>query len=154
MTGRHNDALTRWTTAAIAALLLFGALALAGCSLDPDAGASIPVGKEYAPTPIKLNVLESMKAQGFSISKYINTYVVYPSASSTSAVLVTGLMYGPGSQPGVLDIYKALRLALGKDGVWKVVEATKGLPAPEPSASEEASGEAGAAAKSSTTPAK
>ena len=149
MTGRRNDALTRWVAAAIAALLLLGALVSSACSLDPDAGASISVGKEYAPTPVKLSVIESMKAQGFTLSRYISTYVVYPSLSNTSAVLVTGLMYGPSSQPGVLDIYKALRLSLEKDGVWKVVEATKGTPAPEPGASEEGSGEAGAAAESS-----
>ena len=129
MTGRRNDAGSRWAAIAIAALLLFGALALSGCAaLDPDGGASLSVAKEYAPTPIKLNVLESMKAQGFSYSNYNYTYVTYPSLTETSTVAVAGLMYGPSGTKGVLDIYKALKLTLGDDGVWRVVESTKGSP--------------------------
>ena len=154
MTARRNDAVSRWAAAAIAALLLFGALALTGCAaLDPDGGASLNVGKEYAPTPIKLNVLESMKVQGFSISNYMYTYVVYPSTENTHNVTVTGLMYGPSDTKGVLDIYKIIRLNLTEDGSWKVVESIKGQPKPEPG--ENGSAEASAATESTaTTPTK
>ena len=154
MTGRRNEVVSRLAVAAIAVLMLVGVFALSGCGLDPDGGASLTVAKEYAPTPVKLNVLESMKAQGFTISNYINTYVVYPSTTDTAAVLVTGLMYGPSSQKDVLDIYKALRLTLGEDGAWKVVEATKGTPDPEPGAAEEGSAEASAPAEGAAEPAK
>jgi hypothetical protein len=155
MTGRRNDAVSRWAAAAIAALLLLGVLALGGCAaLDPDGGASLAVAKEYAPTPVKLAVLDSMKAQGFSISNYLNTYVVYPSLPSTTTVAVTGLMYGPSDQKGVLDIYKALKLTMDNTGpwTWKVTEAVKGTPPPEPGAeSEEGTSAAGASAESSAT---
>ena len=145
MTGRRNDAVSRWAAAATVALLLFGALALTGCAaLDPDGGASLAVGKEYAPTPIKLNVLESMKVQGFSISNYLYTYVTYASTENTHAVTVTGLMYGPSGQKGILEIYKLLRLNLAEDGAWKIVESVKGAPTPEP-------GENGPAAEASGT---
>jgi hypothetical protein len=155
MTGRRNDAQSRWAAAAIVALLLFGALALSGCAaLDPDGGASLAVAKEYAPMPIKLNVLDAMKVQGFSISNFNYTYVTYPSLPDTSTVAVNGLMYGPSGTKGVLDVYKALKMTLGDDGIWKVVESTKGTPVPEagengPATSEEGTSAAGAAAESS-----
>jgi hypothetical protein len=153
MTGRRNDAGSRWAAVAIAALLLFGALALSGCAaLDPDGGASLAVGKEYAPTPIKLNVIEAMKVQGFSYSNYNYLYVTYPSLTDTSAVAVNGLMYGPSGTKGVLDIYKALKLTRGDDGLWKIVESVKGTPTPEPGengTSEEGTSAAGASAESS-----
>jgi hypothetical protein len=130
MTGRRNGAVSLWTAAALAAVLLVGLLALTGCAaLDPDGGAALNVGKQYAPTPIKLNILDDMKVQGFSISNYNYTYAVYPSEENTHAVTVTGLMYGPSGKPGVLDVYQLLRLNLGDDGVWKVVESVKGTPA-------------------------
>ena len=159
MTGRRNDAASRWAAAAIAALLLFGALALTGCAaLDPDGGASLAVAKEYAPTPVKLAVLDAMKGQGFSISNYLNTYVVYPSLPGTATVVVTGLMYGPSGKTDVLDIYKELKLAQDTDGTWKVTDSVKGTPPPEPgAASEEGTSAAGASAESSSaseTPAK
>jgi hypothetical protein len=128
MTGRHNDAVSRWAAVAIAALLLLSALAIAGCSLDPDGGASLTVAKEYAPTPVKLSVLDSMKVQGFSISSYLYTYVVYPSLEDTKSVLVTGLMYGPSGQKGVLDTYKALNLTIDDAGFWKINTSVKGTP--------------------------
>ena len=150
MTGRRNHTVGRWAAVAIAALLVFGALALSGCAaLDPDGGASLSVGKEYAPTPVKLNILEDMKAQGFSYSNYDYTYAKYASEENTHAVTVTGLMYGPSGQKGVLDIFKLVRVNLGDDGVWKVVESVKGAPVPEPgeNGATEASGSAETTAK-------
>ena len=129
MTGRRNDAGNLILVVAAAAILVFGALALTGCSLDPDGGASLSVAKEYAPTPVKLSVLESMDQQGFSYANYLYTYVTYPSLTDTGTVAVVGLMYGPSGTKGVLDVYKALALKIGDDGVWKVLSATKGTPA-------------------------
>jgi hypothetical protein len=141
MTGRRNDAVGRWAVIAVAALLLLGVLVLGGCALDPDGGASITVAREYAPTPVKVNVLESMKSQGFSISNYMYTYVTYPSVANTATVFVTGLMYGPSGQKDVLDIYKALKLTVNDKGFWKVDQAVKGVPPKdEIGPSEEASG--------------
>jgi hypothetical protein len=129
MTGRRNDAGNLILVVAAAAMLVFGALALSGCSLDPDGGASLSVAKEYAPTPVKLSVLQSMDEQGFSYANYLYTYVTSPSLTETGTVSVVGLMYGPSGTKGVLDVYKALALKIGDDGVWKVLSATKGTPA-------------------------
>ena len=129
MTGRRNDAVSLSAAVAIAALLLLGAFALSACGIDPDGGASLNVAKEYAPTPVKVNVLEDMKAQDFSFANYLYTYVTYPALEDTGTVAVVGLMYGPSGQKGVLDIYKALTLKIDDKGFWKITNSVKGTPA-------------------------
>jgi len=114
------------------------------------------VAKEYAPTPVKLSVLDSMEKQGFSISNYLYTYVIYPSSTDTSAVTVTGLMYGPSGTKGVLDVYKALALKVGDGGEWTITSSTKGTPAaadlpPKEEAKEGAAGEGAATEGSAST---
>lgn len=138
---RHR-VMPRALAIAIVVVLAAGALTLAGCTLDPDGGKTVPMSA-FAPITVKEAVMASLAGQGFTPDNPNSAYLTYPSEGDTSTILVAGTFYGPSKEKGVLTTYKEIKVSKQTDGTWKVTGTTAGVAPADPKVSGE--GEGGAA---------
>jgi hypothetical protein len=142
---RHR-VMPRALAIATVVVLAVGALALAGCVLDPDGGKSVPMSA-FAPISVKEAVLASLAGQGFTPDSPSSANLTYPSQGDTSTILVAGTFYGPSKEKGVLTTYKEIKVSKQTDGSWKVTATTAGVAPADPKVGGEGEGGEGAKAE-------